>query len=307
MEKTKEEKRGQFQRLEGEIAEESKRLAIAIGGAAIYSAGVNLFIVPAGLYSGGIMGFAQIVRTILVSYLHLPIQNFDIAGLIYYAINIPVLLLGMKDIGKQFFVKTICCLTAVTIFLSFIPIPTETLLHNDILGSTVIGALMCGFGMGTALRMGASLGGTDIIALLLIKWKKNISVGKVNIITNAVLYGICLFLFDVSTVIYSLIYAAVSAFAVDHEHSQNINVEVWIITKLDDTGLEQEILQKMDRGITRLESTGAYTNEKSNMLYILVSKYEVGQLKNIVLKYDPHAFIVMNEGVTVIGHYKKKL
>ena len=83
MEKTKEEKRGQFQRLEGEIAEESKRLAIAIGGAAIYSAGVNLFIVPAGLYSGGIMGFAQIVRTILVSYLHLPIQNFDIAGLIY--------------------------------------------------------------------------------------------------------------------------------------------------------------------------------------------------------------------------------
>ena len=253
------------------------------------------------------MGFAQIVRTILVSYLHLPIQNFDIAGLIYYAINIPVLLLGMKDIGKQFFVKTICCLTAVTIFLSFIPIPTETLLHNDILGSTVIGALMCGFGMGPALRMGASLGGTDIIALLLIKWKKNISVGKVNIITNAVLYGICLFLFDVSTVIYSLIYAAVSAFAVDHEHSQNINVEVRIITKLDDMGLEQEILQKMDRGITRLESTGAYTNEKSNMLYILVSKYEVGQLKNIVLKYDPHAFIVMNEGVTVIGHYKKKL
>ena len=109
------------------------------------------------------------------------------------------------------------------------------------------------------------------------------------------------------TVIYSLIYAAVSAFAVDHEHSQNINVEVRIITKLDDMGLEQEILQKMDRGITRLESTGAYTNEKSNMLYILVSKYEVGQLKNIVLKYDPHAFIVMNEGVTVIGHYKKKL
>ena len=82
MEKTKEEKRGLFQRMEGEIAEESKRLAIAIGGAASYSAGGNLFIVPAGVYSGGIRGFAQIVRTILVSYLHLPIQNVDIAGLI---------------------------------------------------------------------------------------------------------------------------------------------------------------------------------------------------------------------------------
>ena len=67
------------------------------------------------------------------------------------------------------------------------------------------------------------------------------------------------------------------------------------------------MLKKRHRGITRLESTDSYTNEKSNMLYILVSKYEVGQLKNIVLKYDPHAYIVMNEGVTVIGHYKKKL
>lgn len=289
-----------------EMKEQSKQLALAVCGAAIYSAGVNLFVVPAGLYSGGVMGFAQIIRTLLVSYLHIPVQ-FDIAGLIYYAVNIPVLLLSMKDIGKRFFAKTICCLTAVTLFLSLIPIPAEPLLHDDVLGSTVIGALMCGFGMGTALRMGGSLGGTDIIALLLLKWKKNLSVGKVNLIANGILYGICLFLFDVGTVIYSLIYAAVSAFAVDHEHSQNINVEVRIITKKDDKALEKEILQKLNRGITTLESTGAYTNEKSNMLYILISKYELPRLKEIVNKHDPQAFIVLNEGVTVVGHYLKKL
>ena len=155
--------------------------------------------------------------------------------------------------------------------------------------------------------MGGSLGGTDIIALLLLKWKKNLSVGKVNLIANGVLYGICLFLFNVGTVIYSLIYAAVSAFAVDHEHSQNINVEVRIITKKDDIELENEIFQKLNRGITRLESTGAYTNEKSNMLYILISKYELPRLKEIVNKHDPQAFIVLNEGVTVVGHYLKKL
>ena len=221
--------------------------------------------------------------------------------------NIPVLILAMKNLGKQFLAKTVICVTATTVFLSVIPIPQQPLLPDDVLAGSVIGALICGYGMGTALSMGGSLGGMDIVGMLLIKWKKNFSVGRVNMITNVVLYGICLFLFNVSTVIYSLIYAAVSGMAIDRTHSQNINVEVRIITKKDSRELEQEILGELDRGITRLDSVGAYTNEKSNILYILISKYEVSRLKHIVLKYDPQAFIVMNEGVSVIGHYLKKL
>ena len=64
----------------------------ALAGAVIYSLGINLFIVPVSLYSGGIMGFAQVIRTVLVEYLHAPFQNFDVAGVIYYLINAPVLL-----------------------------------------------------------------------------------------------------------------------------------------------------------------------------------------------------------------------
>lgn len=286
---------------------EGKRLGIALLGAAVYAAGVNLFIVPVGLYSGGLMGTAQVIRTLLVSYLHLPLGNFDIAGLIYYAVNIPILLLAMKNIGKQFLAKTLICVTAVTFFLSVIPIPAQPLLPDDVLASSVIGGIICGFGMGTALRMGGSLGGTDIIGMLLIRWKKDMSVGKLNLFVNGALYGVCLFLFDVSTVIYSLIYAAVSSFSVDREHSQNINVQVQIITKKDNREMEEEIFRELNRGITRLDSTGAYTNEKSNILFILISKYEVAQLRAIVLKHDPQAFIVMNEGVTVVGHYIKKL
>lgn len=286
---------------------EGKRLGIALLGAAVYAAGVNLFIVPVGLYSGGLMGTAQVIRTLLVNYLHLPLGNFDIAGLIYYAVNIPILLLAMKNIGKQFLAKTLICVTAVTFFLSVIPIPAQPLLPDDVLASSVIGGIICGFGMGTALRMGGSLGGTDIIGMLLIRWKKDMSVGKLNLFVNGALYGVCLFLFDVSTVIYSLIYAAVSSFSVDREHSQNINVQVQIITKKDNREMEEEIFRELNRGITRLDSTGAYTNEKSNILFILISKYEVAQLRAIVLKHDPQAFIVMSEGVTVVGHYIKKL
>lgn len=289
------------------MKEQGKRMVLAVCGAAIYAFGVNLFVVPAALYSGGLMGASQVIRTLLVRFFDLSLEGFDIAGLIYYAVNIPILILAMKNISKQFFIKTIICVTMQTVFLSLIPIPAQPLLPNDVLASSVIGGLICGYGMGLALRMGGSLGGTDIIGMLLIKWKKDISVGRVSLAVNAVLYTVCLFLFDVSTVIYSLIYAAVSSLAVDHGHSQNINVQVQIITKRDNRELEQEIFQKMNRGITRLDSTGAYTNEKSNILFILISKYEVAQLRQIVLKYDPQAFIVMNEGVTVVGHYLKKL
>lgn len=289
------------------MREQGKRMFFAVCGAAIYAFGVNMFVVPAALYSGGLMGASQVIRTLLVRFFDLSMEGFDIAGLIYYAVNIPILLLAMKNISKQFFIKTIICVTMQTVFLSLLPIPAEPLLPNDVLASSVIGGLICGYGMGLALRMGGSLGGTDIIGMLLIKWKKDISVGRVSLAVNAVLYTVCLFLFDASTVIYSLIYAAVSSLAVDHGHSQNINVQVQIITKRDNRELEQEIFQKMNRGITRLDSTGAYTNEKSNMLFILISKYEVVQLRQIVLKYDPQAFIVMNEGVTVVGNYLKKL
>ena len=157
------------------------------------------------------------------------------------------------------------------------------------------------------MKMGSSDGGTDVLGILLIRWKKDFSVGKVNLIVNIGLYGVCLFLFDVQTVIYSLIYASVSAFAVDKVHSQNINVEVTVITKADTTALEKEIFAEMVRGITRWSSLGAYTYDKSHILYIISSKYEVGRLKTIIHKHDPNAFIVTNEGVGVDGNFLKKL
>ena len=178
---------------------------------------------------------------------------------------------------------------------------------DDVLAGSVIGALICGYGMGTALSMGGSLGGMDIVGMLLIKWKKNFSVGRVNMITNVVLYGICLFLFNVSTVIYSLIYAFVSAFAIDKVHAQTINVEVRVITKKKDEEMEKEIFSELDRGVTRWEAIGAYTEEPVHVLYILASKYELSQLRNIIYRHDPHAFMVIDEGVSVLGNYKTRL
>lgn len=284
---------------------ETQRLMGAVGGMLLYAIGMNLFIVPQGLYTGGVMGVCQVIRTLLTQYTGITF-HFDIAGLIYYLVNIPLFFVAMKKLGRIFFTKTLACVTAMSLFLSLIPIPKIPIMQ-DILASCLIGGILCGSGIGISLKMGSSDGGTDVLGVLLIRWKKDFSVGKVNLMVNIVLYSVCLFLFDVQTVIYSLIYASVSAFSVDKVHSQNINVEVNIITKNASVEMEQEIFGKMERGITKWKALGAYTDENTEVLYVVVSKYEIGRLKHIIRKYDPHAFVVVNEGVNVDGHFLKKL
>ncbi len=286
---------------------QGKLLLGGVGGVLLYAIGMNLFVVPVGLYSGGLMGFCQLIRTVLTRYLHLSFGGLDISGIIYYLLNVPLFITAIKKIGKTFFVKTMVCVTAMTLFLSVIPIPSSPIMGEDVLASCLIGGIICGAGIGIPLRMGCSGGGMDILGLALIKWKKDFSVGKLNLMVNAVLYGICLFLFDVPTVIYSLIYASVNSTAVDRLHSQNINVEVKVVTNEQNEEMEAEIMREMERGLTKWSAKGAYTEEGKQILYILLSKYELAHLRYIIRKYDPHAFIVVNEGVHIGGNFLKKL
>lgn len=283
---------------------EGKRTLISILGALLYAVGINLFMVPAGLYSGGVMGICQVIRTLLADLFKIDFGNFDIAGIIYYILNVPLFIIAFTRIGRTFFVKTLLAVSAITVFMSLIPV--EAVL-DDVMASCVVGGIISGSGVGIMLRMGACGGGMDVVGVLLTKWKRDFSVGKVTLVVNMVLYGTCLFLFDVDVVVYSVIYAAVYSVAMDRMHTQNINVEVNVITKADTTILEKEVFNEVGRGITKWSALGAYTYDRSHVLYILLSKYEVNRLKGIIHKHDPHAFIVVNEGVSVDGNYLKKL
>lgn len=283
---------------------EGKRSLICIVGAFLYAVGVNLFVVPSGLYAGGVMGISQIIRTLLVDVGGLNLGDFDIAGLIYYLINIPLFILAFTRMGRKFFAKTLIAVTAMTLALSVIPTVTVV---EDAMASCVVGGIISGFGVGIVLRMGASGGGMDIVGMIMTKWKRDFSVGKVNMFVNFALYATCLFLFDVEIVVYSIIYAAAYSLAMDKLHIQNINVEATIITKADTKALEAEIFEELYRGITKWSAMGAYTHDESQILYILLSKYEVNRLKALVRKHDPNAFIVINEGVSIQGNFLKKL
>lgn len=273
-------------------------------GSVLYAAGVNLFLVPAGLYTGGLMGFCQIIRTVLVEYLQLSFGTVDIAGIIYYIINIPIFIIAFPHMEKLFFARTFFSATVTSLAMSLIP---STMILEDTLSASIAGAVVAGVGTGLLLRMSSAGGGMDVVGVVLSKTRKDMSVGRVNLILNLVLYSICLFLFDIVTVIYSVLFATIYSFVLDRVHVQNINVEVKIITRVNPSEIEQEVLTHLGRGVTELNSVGAYTHERSHMLYILLSKFELPQLRSIVHKYDPNAFIVICEGIRVDGHYLKKL
>lgn len=283
---------------------EGRRTLGSLLGALVYAVGINLFVVPAGLYTGGLMGICQVIRTILTQQFGMDFAGFDIAGIIYYVINIPIFIIAFTRMGKRFFFKTVVTVTAMTVFLSVIPVFTVV---EDAMASCMVGGILAGAGVGIILRMGSSSGGMDVVGVILTKWKKNFSVGMVNLMMNLVLYAACLFLFDMQIVVYSIIYSAVHSLAMDKLHTQNINVEVTVITKADTAELERAVLKELDRGVTKWTSMGVYTSEQSHILYILLSKYEVHRLKTIIHRYDPNAFMVVNEGVSVVGNFQKKL
>lgn len=283
---------------------EGKRTLACIVASLMYAVGVNLFVVPAQLYSGGLMGVCQVVRTLLVEYLHMNFHSFDIAGIIYYIINVPIFVIAFTRMGRKFFAKTLVTVTAMTVFLSVVPIVPVV---DDTVAACVVGGIISGAGIGIILRMASSGGGLDVVGVLLTKWRRDFSVGKVYLIVNLSLYVVCLFLFDIEIVVYSVIFAAVHSLAIDKVHIQNINVEANIITKSNNVDLEKAIMEEIGRGVTKWTTLGAYTYEQSHMLYITLSKYEVSRLKAVVRKYDPNAFIVVNEGVSVDGNFLKKL
>lgn len=282
---------------------EGKRLAVCCFASFIYAVGINLFVVPSNVYVGGLLGVCQLVRTLLIEGLHLNF-NIDIASILYYLINIPLFIYARIKISKQFLIRSLITVTVMTVFMAVIPV--RAVLPDDRLASCVIGGIICGVSVGLTLRMNSSAGGLDIIGLLIIMKREGASVGKVSLILNSTLYAACLFLFSLDVVIYSLIFTAVSSFAVDKSHTQNIIVEAKIITKKFED-MEQAIMNDLKRGVTKWTSVGSYTGEEGRVLCVLLSKYELPQLRHIVRQSDPNAFLIVNENVHVQGNFLRKM
>ena len=291
-----------------DTSEKRKRLAnrilLVVGGNVLFAVGVNTIISPMNLYSSGFTGIAMLTRMFLLDYLHIPqIPGVDYLGIVYYIINIPLFILGYKVLGREFCITSMISIGIASLAMALVPVSAKPI-FDDYLTACLVGGLVSGTGAGMVMKGGTSGGGQDIIGMALAKTHPNFSVGKISIAINAVIYGICFFLFDIQIVVYSMIYAVVNALALDYQHTQNQNVQVMIFTKRE--GITDRIIHEIRRGVTYWHGAGGYTDDDTYILTTIVTKYELPHLIEIVKRIDPNAFVMVNEGTKIYGRFEKR-
>jgi len=282
------------------------RLGIAVLGSLIYALGINLFMAPLGLFTGGLMGLGQLLRSLILRLLAVESLPFDLAGVIFYAINLPILFVACRSLGQIFFRNTVICATTYALFTSIVPVPPAPVVE-DMLTGCLLGGVISGVGTGVALTCGCCGGGLDALGLYLNKRGARFSVGQLNLAFNATLFLLSGLLFDVPTMIYSVLSTIFQSVAIDRAHQQSVNVQVLIFTKVESEELNRFILRGLHRGITRWEGKGAFTGDDMHILCVCISKFEIDDLCHAVRQADPGSFFIIQEGVLVSDNFERRL
>lgn len=281
-----------------------KDLLLILFGSLLFSASMNLLIVPAGMYNGGFLGIAQLIRILGADLLSaLPIKG-DLSGYIYFLLNIPLLLFSWHRFGRLFFGKTVFCVVCYSILLAVIPVLPAPFLDDEI-SLCLLGGLACGTGAAITLIAGCSGGGEEILGLLLSQKDPKFSVGRFSLLLNVFVYGVGFLCFDYRVVIYSIIFSAITFLTLDRVHLQNVMMTMTIITKMPD--LEQVVFDCVHRGVTVWDGRGGYSSEHSQVLMTVVSKKEALVLRELLKQHDPNVFIICNEDVSVTGNFQKRI
>ena len=280
------------------------RVALVIGGNLLFAIGINRIITPMNLYSSGFTGISMLLRMLIVDVLNIPEPaGISYLGIIYWIVNMPLFYLAYKSLGKEFCITTAVSIGIASACMSLVPV-AKTPLFDDYLTAVLVGGIISGTGAGLVLKGGTSGGGQDIIGVAMSKTHPNFSVGKISIAINTLVYGVCFFLFDIQTVVYSMIFAVINGLALDYQHTQNINVQVMIFTKKE--GITNKVINEVKRGLTYWNGAGGYTDEDTYILMTMVTKYELPRLIEIVKSIDPDAFVMVNEGTKIYGRFEKR-
>lgn len=279
-----------------------KDIAKALSGSILFCIAINYFVVPNNLYTGGILGISQLIRSIIIDIFEIK-MTFDFSGIIYYLINIPLFIIAYKSIGRTFFFRSLFTVSIQAIMLSLLP---SKLLVDDILTNVLVGGLLGGVGVGIILSSGASTGGTDIVGLAIAKKNNNYSVGKLGIMINFIIYLIAGLRYGIEIMIYSIIYSAVDNLMVDKMHEQNICSTAFIFSKENPKAINNYIKNELNRDFTYWYAKGGYDDSRTYIIYTALTKYELIKLERNLKKMNIQTFMVKSEGIGIKGNFEKQ-
>ncbi|MBU9721839.1 MULTISPECIES: YitT family protein [Bacillaceae] len=275
---------------EWNILEETKKVIIAIGTAALLALSLNLFLIPANVFASGFTGIAQIFSELTGLS----------PGILLFLLNIPVAILGWLKVGKSFTFYSFLNVAFTTFFLEVIPVQTVS---PDIILNSVFGGVLGGLGAGIILKFGASSGGLDILVLLLAR-KSDRPLGVYFFTINAIIVLTSGVMFGMEKALYTLVTLYVLSRIIDTLHTRHVKLTALIVTNKGDE-LQQAFHERVIRGITRIPAKGGYTKQDKEILMIVITRYELYELQKIIDEVDPGAFTNIVETSGIFGMFRK--
>ena len=269
------------------------KLVLLTIGILLVAVALELFLIPNKIIDGGVVGIS-----IMTSYLtNLPL------GIFIFTFNLPFLAFGYKKLGKNFIITSFYCITLLSITVNFFHGMAKA--TTDLLLACIFGGIILGIGLGIILRNNGSLDGTEIIAVSLNK-KVSFSIGEIIMVINLFILGSAGFVFGWDRAMYSLlayfiIFKTIDVVIEGLDESKSII----IISDMYEE-IARDIMTKFERGVTYIQGQGAYSGEDKKIIFCVVSRLELANLKNHVLDIDPAAFIAIENVHEVEGGLVKK-
>ncbi len=276
---------------------EAKRIIVVIFGSLLLAISLNFFLIQANVYASGFAGAAQLTSSVFKDYLGIHIST----GILLLVFNIPVFILGWFKVGKGFTIYSIVSVIFATLFLEILPVLSVS---NDIILNAVFGGVIAGVGIGLSLKLGASTGGMDIVAMVLSRLRDK-PIGTYFLLLNGVIIVLAGFVYELENALYTMLTLYVTTAVIDMIHTRHEKLTAMIVTHKADE-LQHAIHQKMVRGITILPAKGAYTKEDKNMLYLVITRYELYDLESIIKEVDPNAFTNIVQTVGILGFFRRE-
>lgn len=265
-----------------------KNVMAILMGSALMGFGINYFNIANNLAEGGITGIAILLKFVF---------NWD-PGLVNLLINIPLLILGWKVLGRISLIYTVIGTLSLSFFLTVfggMRLPLE-----DSLLASLYAGVSLGVGLGIVFRFGGTTGGVDIIARILNKYK-GWSIGRVMFLADFLVIALSMIYLDLTGAMYTLVAVFIGTRVIDFVQEGAYAAKAITIISDYNQEIAKKIMTEMERGATLLNGRGGWTGIQKDVLYCVVSRNEMIRLKNLVHEVDPYAFIIVNDVHEVLG------
>lgn len=257
-------------------------------GSFVYAIGVKAIIVQQNFITGGITGVS------LLCYYFTDILS---PGIWYFLINTPLFIIGWKLVSRRFFLYSLFGMMMSSLWFDLI---TFTIHLDDPFLIMLAGGTVVGTGAGIVFHSLGSLGGNDVIAIVL-NQRYNIRIGTFFFVFNIALFAFSFGVLDTDMVLYSLAMSFVTSFVLDHVLTMfNQRKMVLIISEAPEL-IAEEIHQKLHRGATYLQGKGAYSDREKKIILTVVHNYQLKRLEALAFQHDPNAFMITENTFNVLG------